>query len=194
MELATHPLLSADLTAGTVAAFSVFGALLGMQERRLEEANARLSELSFTDSVTGLKNVRYFRIRLEEELAEARRSGQPLALALIDLDRFKDVNDRFGHPSVTGSCWPAGRPSSRVPGEARRWHGWEEEFGLLLPETDGPGGPIAAERVRGQSKAGGGRSPWALQTFPLRRHGLEQRPDHVGERRGRAPHPERLQA
>src|SRR4029078_7157482 len=61
----------------------------------------RARALARADALTGLYNSRYFHTRLEEEIARADREGTNLALIFIDLDRVKEVNDRFGH--LTGS-------------------------------------------------------------------------------------------
>ena len=65
--------------------------------KELTEANKRFRRLSVTDDLTGLPNRRYALMRLREEWALANRSGQPFACALIDVDRFKHINDRHGH-------------------------------------------------------------------------------------------------
>jgi len=65
--------------------------------KELTEANKRFRRLSVTDDLTGLPNRRYALMRLREEWALAKRSGQPFACALIDVDRFKHINDRHGH-------------------------------------------------------------------------------------------------
>jgi len=81
----------------TTVAFAGSGAIIGWHEEKLEQANRELGEMAVTDALTGLKNLRYFRARLSEEHARYLRTGEPLALAIIDLDRFKRVNDEFGH-------------------------------------------------------------------------------------------------
>jgi diguanylate cyclase (GGDEF)-like protein len=65
-----------------------------IQERDLR---AELSRLSVTDSLTGLYNQRYFYQRLHDEVTRAHRQGHPLSLILLDLNRFKDYNDTYGH-------------------------------------------------------------------------------------------------
>jgi diguanylate cyclase (GGDEF)-like protein len=129
--------------------FMVHGALAGRREACLLEANERLDALSVTDATTGLRNLRYFRARLEEAYARAERERQPLAVAIIDLDRFKSVNDRFGHlvgdevllatARAIGKVVRRGETAARVGGE---------EFALLLPGSDSASAEIAAERVR----------------------------------------------
>src|SRR5437016_11869726 len=59
--------------------------------------NARLEDLSFKDALTDVYNRRYFSVRIEEESRRHLRFAEPVSLVLLDLDRFKDVNDRFGH-------------------------------------------------------------------------------------------------
>ncbi|HLG41843.1 MAG TPA: GGDEF domain-containing protein, partial [Planctomycetota bacterium] len=146
-ELVGQPALYAYLFFATVAAFAAFGALLGTQEERLLEANRRLDELSLTDALTGLRNVRYFRARLREELADATRTGRPLSLLIVDLDHFKSVNDRFGHPAGDRllEAIAAGMRSVARQGETVARLGGEE-FGFLLPDTGEPGARAAAER------------------------------------------------
>jgi len=149
-ELADYPGLYAYLFLATLAAFIAFGSMLGTQEEKLLEANRRLDDLSLTDALTGLRNVRYFRARLQEELADAARTGRPLSLLLVDLDLFKSVNDRFGHPMGDRllEAIAAGMRSAARQGETVARLGGEE-FGLLLPDTGEEGARAAAERVRG---------------------------------------------
>jgi diguanylate cyclase (GGDEF)-like protein len=71
-------------------------------DRRIAEQGARirhLEDLSITDELTGLLNRRGFRLELERALARARRHGETGILLLCDLDRFKPINDSFGHPA-----------------------------------------------------------------------------------------------
>jgi diguanylate cyclase (GGDEF)-like protein len=79
---------------------------VGERTRDLEEKMAQLTELkekyvqlSITDPLTGLYNRRHIREQIEREIARARRHGESIGVALIDLDHFKTVNDRFGHPA-----------------------------------------------------------------------------------------------
>jgi GAF domain-containing protein len=59
--------------------------------------NARLEELSFKDPLTGVYNRRYFTLRVEEEAKRHARFGEPMSLVLMDIDRFKTINDELGH-------------------------------------------------------------------------------------------------
>lgn len=99
--LVRDPVLYLYLFTGTAAAFGLFGFLLGEHESRLMGMNQQLEELAVTDHLSGLRNARYFHARLREEWAESQRSGRPLAVVVIDVDHFKQVNDRFGErPTV----------------------------------------------------------------------------------------------
>jgi PleD family two-component response regulator len=81
--------LAADFLAhlGVVVAISVENAV----------NRARLLRSGVTDFLTGWHNRRYFHNRLREELARAERTGKALACLMIDVDHFKEINDRFGH-------------------------------------------------------------------------------------------------
>jgi diguanylate cyclase (GGDEF)-like protein len=117
-------------------------------EHELESAHARLAELVNRDPLTDLHNRRHFENRLAIEFARAHRFGEPLALILLDVDHFKDVNDRFGHPAGDRVLVEVGnvlRALSRRIDLAARIGG--EEFALLLPNTGAPGAEALAERV-----------------------------------------------
>lgn len=148
-ELTESPGLYIYMLIATAIAFGTFGAILGRYEARLLEANHRLDELSMTDPLTGLRNLRYFRARLEEELADAVRRNRPACLLLIDLDGFKSINDRLGHPAgdqLLQGVAASIRNLARHGETAARVGG--EEFALILPDTDEAGARAAAERLR----------------------------------------------
>ena len=92
--------------------------------------------LSLTDELTGLPNRRAFMQRLDEELSRSQRHGQPLALALLDIDHFKRINDRHGHHAGDNILRGYARSMLRDLRQhdlLARYGG--EEFALLLPET-----------------------------------------------------------
>ncbi|HEY0000930.1 MAG TPA: diguanylate cyclase [Actinoplanes sp.] len=114
--------------------------------------NVRVHEeaqrLSLTDPLTGLWNYRYLRESLRREVERASRFGRMLAVLVLDLDHFKEVNDTYGHAAgdaVLGEFARRLRLGLREVDFAFRQGG--EEFVVLLPETDAYGGVIVAERL-----------------------------------------------
>jgi diguanylate cyclase (GGDEF)-like protein len=100
-----------------------------------------------TDSLTGLKNHRAYQDEIVDALAEARKSESQLTLALIDVDRFKQVNDRHGHPAGDAVLKVLGRLVEELaPTAGYRLGG--DEFALALP-----GGPAAAVRLVDELRA-----------------------------------------
>ena len=129
-------------SAGWLVGHAVI-ALANAQRHRTVEQQA------LVDGLTGLANRRLCTAALEKELARAERFGEPLALVLADIDDFKDINDRWGHPTgdeVLKAFAETLQASVREIDLAGRWGG--EEFALLLPGTDLNGGRDLAERVR----------------------------------------------
>lgn len=118
-------------------------------QQRLIDAEAAATRAAIHDDLTGLYNRRGFLEFLHHELERAKRTGAPMGLIMIDIDRFKQVNDRFGH---TGGDWLLKTFSERLSVSLRdydllaRFAG--DEFILLLPETDPEEALQIAERLR----------------------------------------------
>ena len=116
----------------------------------LHDTNARLTLLASLDGLTGIANRRSFDERLTQEWNRAVRLRKPVALAMIDLDNFKQFNDLYGH--VAGDqclCAVADALSAQVqrPEDlVARFGG--EEFALLLPHTSAEGAREVVDRLR----------------------------------------------
>ncbi len=109
---------------------------------------ARLESTARTDPLTGLPNRRVWDEDLERELARARRHGGELCLAMVDLDRFKAFNDRYGHQAgdrLLAAAATAWRPALRTTDTIARYGG--EEFAVLLPHSDEEGALVVVERL-----------------------------------------------
>lgn len=117
--------------------------------RRLIDLTAELQHLASTDVLTGLPNRRQLMAAMEREIRRAARTGRPLSLALIDIDHFKRVNDRHGHPSgdaVLCEVAEVLREVTRGGDLLGRFGG--EEFAVLMPETGIEQAQWASERLR----------------------------------------------
>jgi two-component system, cell cycle response regulator len=124
-------------------------AALTARMRELDEANAVIALLACTDELTGLANRRCFNEVFIRDISAARRHGHPLALIMADLDRFKSVNDSFGHAvgdRVLKAFAGLLATTTRVEDLSARWGG--EEFLILLPHTTAVGAARLAERMR----------------------------------------------
>jgi len=128
--------------------------MLNSQNDQLQEMNQKLEELSITDGLTGLFNHRHFWNIMNTELTRVNLYQGDLALALIDIDDFKRVNDQFGHAvgdlllqEIARVLKDAVRDTDIVA----RYGG--EEFAVLLPDTDRKGVETVSEKLRFQVEA-----------------------------------------
>jgi two-component system cell cycle response regulator len=159
------PLVRGDRTMGVIALYGrptpepfgeddvdTLASFAGQASVAIENVllHQETEQLSITDGLTGVWNRRYLDLSLRKEIERANRFGRPLSVLMIDIDRFKDVNDRFGHQRGDGVLVEITR---RIMGTIRtqidfvaRYGG--EEFVVVLPETPREGGKVVAEKVR----------------------------------------------
>lgn len=135
-----------DPVTGTPSDFVLI--LRDITERKMLED--RLSVLAMTDGLTGLANRRAFDEALDREWGRTVRTGGQISLLLLDLDRFKGFNDKYGH-QVGDDCLRAisvtiDQTIRRPTDVAARYGG--EEIAVVLPDTDVAGAMEIAERIR----------------------------------------------
>ncbi len=126
--------------------------LIETDSRQLNDELTRVRLLSLTDELTSLPNRRAFLRRIEDEVARVQRYGFPLSLALIDLDHFKQVNDKYGHgggDEVLQSYAKNILSIFRHHDLVARYGG--EEFAVLLPNTDAEGSLRALTKVKNRA-------------------------------------------
>ncbi|WP_322043777.1 sensor domain-containing diguanylate cyclase [Paraburkholderia sp. J67] len=124
--------------------------LLSRQLRRRELLEDELRALAGTDALTALANRRAFEARADHEWLRARRSGQALAVMMLDVDRFKPFNDRYGHAAGDGALAAVARAigaHARRPADCAARYGGEE-FVLMLPDTNAAQALAHAEKLR----------------------------------------------
>jgi diguanylate cyclase (GGDEF)-like protein len=109
----------------------------------------KMQQQSITDGLTGIKTRRFFNESLQSEWKRASRSGRPFSVVLIDLDKFKNVNDTMGHLEGDLVLARIGRileQKSRQSNVVARYGG--DEFVILMPETGVEQAQILSERLR----------------------------------------------
>ncbi|WP_407657866.1 GGDEF domain-containing protein [Hypericibacter adhaerens] len=123
--------------------------LVGMvSTRELTQAYEALQAQANTDALTGLSNRRHFLESLDIEWARSRRYGRPLSVAMIDVDRFKRVNDTYGHEAGDRVLSVLARHFDRqLRAVDRTGRLGGEEFAALFPETDVRGARVACDRL-----------------------------------------------
>jgi diguanylate cyclase (GGDEF)-like protein len=137
----------ARVTAGTVAA-ALVGVAAGriLERRRMLESAAAIA---LTDPLTGLANRRAWEDELRREVARARRNSHRLALVMLDLDHFKQLNDTKGHQAgdtVLAEAAASWRTAVRTTDFLARYGG--DEFAMLLPDCPDEYGQTVLERIR----------------------------------------------
>jgi diguanylate cyclase (GGDEF)-like protein len=131
-------------------------AQLTRQVETIERLRADLAELAGRDPLTGLHNRRHLVTEFETLLGAAEASGDPLTVVLLDVDRFKSINDHHGHLAgdavlvAFADLLAAAAPERAL---VARWGG--EEFFVALPATSGPDGAAFADRLRARLERDG---------------------------------------
>jgi diguanylate cyclase (GGDEF)-like protein len=116
--------------------------------RELEQANRLLMDIANRDALTGLANRRRLEMELERNISFSKRTGQPLAVIMMDLDKFKICNDTAGHlvgDNILRAVASTLRSRVRVTDLVVRWGG--DEFCILVPATQPQGAIAAAESL-----------------------------------------------
>ena len=154
---------------------NLMNALAGSVAIAIDNArlHAEVKRMAMTDVISGLANRRAFDETLEAELIRASRYHQPLSLIILDLDSFKEYNDKWGHPAGDVRLREVAdllRLKVRDPDVAARYGG--EEFAIILPNTSKLGAMKLAERLRHAAEqsapqANGGRYPAPGYTISL---------------------------
>lgn len=130
---------------------------LEAKNAQLEESLKRVEQMAATDPLTGLYNRRHFGRVLEQLFAEAQRYNKDMACVMIDLDKYKQLNDTFGHQVGDELLVLAGKVISanmRKMDVAARYGG--DEFVLLLPQASADDAASVATRIRQEFKASSG--------------------------------------
>jgi diguanylate cyclase (GGDEF)-like protein len=158
----------------------LFAYLAGQATLSIENVDLHetVQQQAVTDELTGLFNVRQFHSRLDDEIERAERFGQPLSLVMLDIDKFKSVNDTYGHQQGDRVLVEVARVLRRLSRDVdlpARYGG--EEMAVVLPQTDLRGAELGAERMRAaiegmqiQRLDGGGLLPitasFGVASFP----------------------------
>jgi diguanylate cyclase len=143
------------ISIGSAALFMLVVTRMAQLLRQVERQSVRLQELSHVDELTGLPNRRAWTGELPRAIERARRDGTALCVAMIDLDRFKQFNDEYGHPAgdrllkSVGAAWHS---ALRSVDKLARYGG--EEFIVLLPNADGAAAVAVVDRLRAVTPLG----------------------------------------
>jgi diguanylate cyclase (GGDEF)-like protein len=147
------------------------------------ELREKLRVQAMRDALTGLYNRRYLEEALARELRRSARSQRPLSLLIVDIDHFKQVNDRHGHDvgdEVLCAVAHLLESTARAEDVVCRLGG--EEFVVISPEADVGGGAVLAERLRGAVRALEGAALPAALTQPVTVSiGVASAPQHAAD-------------
>ena len=148
-----HPLSSTVERLATLPLLVAYPVAIGLATyhlaRRVRRQNRTLAALSSLDGLSGLPNRSHWESVVASEFQRCRRIGHPSSVMMIDIDHFKAINDRHGHPvgdEVIRRVAELVRRSLRLHDVPGRYGG--EEFGVVLPGTGVEGAETLAERIR----------------------------------------------
>ena len=168
------PGLTWAMVTGTLA---VLGILMTTLRGQLDQLVKQLAAAARTDSLTQLANRRELEERFAAELERSTRTARPLSILVLDLDWFKEYNDRFGHSAgdrVLVLLAQALKRATRTSDVVARLGG--EEFGVLAPETDETEAYLLSERLRAEVRSAFARETekmtisCGVASFPI--HGI----------------------
>ncbi len=148
LEQGAHDFQTKPANPGELRARLLVGRRFVEADDRLNESLSRMEEMAATDALTGVANRRHFFQLAERELYRTQRSRSPVALMVIDIDNFKEINDTYGHAAGdTALCHLVAvcQLSLRRTDVIARFGG--DEFVILLPECDPPTALQTAERL-----------------------------------------------
>ncbi|WP_157443422.1 sensor domain-containing diguanylate cyclase [Curvibacter lanceolatus] len=133
---------------------------LALMALRVQRATRRqreeMRQLANTDTLTGISNRRHLVDIADREFDRARRYSHPLSVLMLDIDKFKTINDRWGHPTGDRVIQALAQlTTSVIRGQDLCGRLGGDEFALLLPETDSAGAQLIAERLRTRAEASG---------------------------------------
>jgi diguanylate cyclase (GGDEF)-like protein/putative nucleotidyltransferase with HDIG domain len=164
-----------DAWIATIGTLTIAGLMVALIRDRLTGLISNLTDAARSDPLTGLLNRRGFEESFDVELERARRTDRGLSVIVGDLDRFKEINDRFGHAAGDEVLHRVGvtiAATKRSWDIAARIGG--EEFALIAPDTDEHGAYVLAERLRLEIEqtfepAGAGQltASFGIVSFPI---------------------------
>jgi diguanylate cyclase (GGDEF)-like protein len=134
--------------------FGILGTIRYEKDKELAKTIGQLKDITIHDTLTGLKNRRYFTSLFHDECARSQRNNEPMSLLFLDIDHFKQINDKYGHhvgDEVLIQLANYLMRHCRPYDTAVRWGG--EEFLLLLSSTDEQAAAHFADRLRKGLKA-----------------------------------------
>ena len=177
--------LIAGVTVFALLLMTWFAVLLARYKRSavlaVEEKVAALQQAALTDSLTHLGNHRAFSDDFVREIARARRNHHPLALALIDVDDFKAVNDSRGHGHGDDVLSAVGELLRTLRREDRAYRVGGDEFALLLVETDSVAAKAVLARLRQEAQTTLSGATLSIGYVNLTEPQLEQEPYELAD-------------